>query len=69
MLETPVLTGCLSASDLTCVCCNCQRERTAGNEWRERRPVAGQRVTHGICPHCLWELYPDVASQIVPRPS
>jgi len=69
MLETAPLTGYISASDLTCVCCNCQREKADNNEWREYRPVSGKRVSHGICPHCLWELYPDVAPQIIPRPA
>ena len=52
---------------MTCVCCHCRRERTAADEWRDRTPIAGERLTHGICPVCLYELYPDLAPLIRPR--
>jgi hypothetical protein len=64
MLETLVRKGHSTAGRLTCVCCNCRRERTDDNEWREHCPVAGERVTHGICPDCITELYPDIAAQL-----
>jgi|GEM_PF-4452353 len=48
-------------AEMTCVCCNCHRQRTEANEWQEHCPVAGERVTHGICPACVYELYPDIA--------
>jgi hypothetical protein len=57
----------VAAREMTCVCCNCQREKTNGDEWREHRPRAGERVTHGICPACLYSLYPDIAPLIRPR--
>jgi hypothetical protein len=57
----------LTAADLTRICCGCKREHTADGEWREHHPVAGERLTHGICPDCLYELYPDVAPLIRPR--
>lgn len=56
-----------SPVEMTCVCCNCRRERTETNEWREHFPVAGERVTHGICPACVYELYPDIASLVLSR--
>lgn len=53
-------------SEMTCLCCSCQRERTAADEWREHKPIAGQRITHGICPACLYALYPDIAPLVRP---
>lgn len=64
MLETCVPEVEFTAGGLTCVCCHCHRERTGANEWREHDPVAGERLTHGICPDCLFELYPDVAPHL-----
>ena len=49
------------AHELVCVCCNCQRERIDADEWRDHVPHAGEQLTHGICPNCLNELYPDLA--------
>jgi hypothetical protein len=66
-METVLRKTFLTAAELTCVCCNCHRERTDKNEWREHHPVAGERLSHGICPRCLYELYPDIAPQIHPR--
>ena len=67
MMEPALLGSCVSVAQMKCVCCNCHRERTEENEWREYHPVAGERLTHGICPHCLFELYPDIAPKILPR--
>ena len=47
--------------DPTPVCCACHRERVGADVWRERTPIAGERLTHGICPACLYALYPDLA--------
>ena len=47
--------------ELICVCCNCQREKITSDEWRDRTPQPGERLTHGICPECLDTLYPDIA--------
>lgn len=60
MPESSLLKPPCSASEMICVCCNCQRER-AGDEWRDHTPRAGERLTHGICPRCLYQLYPDIA--------
>jgi hypothetical protein len=49
---------------MTCVCCNCKRERTADAGWHEHTPRPGERLTHGICPECLEILYPDIAPLI-----
>ncbi len=54
-------------TNLICVCCNCRRVRTATDEWRDHHPVAGERLTHGICPSCLYELYPEIAPLVHPR--
>jgi hypothetical protein len=53
--------------EMTCVCCNCQREQTASNEWRDHTPQPGERLTHGICPACLYVLYPDIAPYVRAR--
>jgi hypothetical protein len=66
MMEPSLLESCVDEPQMTCVCCHCQRERTENNEWRDRCPVAGERITHGICPCCLYELYPDIAPLIQP---
>lgn len=64
-MVAPVLRNSGSAlPELTPVCCHCQRERFAHGEWREHIPVAGERLTHGICPQCLDTLYPDLAPLI-----
>jgi hypothetical protein len=49
------------------VCCHCRRERTDGGEWREHAPHTSERLTHGICPDCLYELYPEIAPFVRPR--
>lgn len=54
-------------ADLVCVCCHCRRARTAADEWREHHPVTGERLTHGICPECVAELYPEIAPIVLPR--
>jgi hypothetical protein len=59
----------LRLADLTCVCCHCQRERTDDGRWDERTPRNGERLTHGICPACLYDLYPDIAPFVRPRAS
>jgi hypothetical protein len=67
MLETPVLNERLAPAEMTCVCCNCRRARASADEWRDHTPRAGERLTHGICPACLYDLYPDIAPLVRPR--
>jgi hypothetical protein len=55
--------------ELTRVCCFCKRERTTDDEWREHVPRCGEQLTHGICPVCLYEFYPEVASRVLARPA
>jgi hypothetical protein len=61
MVDTSLLTERLTPGVMTCVCCNCNREKTGPDEWGEHTPQVGERLTHGICPACLYELYPDIA--------
>jgi uncharacterized protein YaiE (UPF0345 family) len=61
MMETLLLDRRSTPAEMTCVCCNCKREKADADEWREHTPRPGERLTHGICPVCLYELYPDVA--------
>lgn len=56
----------LDVPELTCVCCNCSRERVAVGVWQDRTPMAGERLTHGICPLCIHALYPDIAQLVCP---
>jgi hypothetical protein len=67
MVGTAMLTETRAQNEMTCVCCNCQRERTDGDEWCAHTARPGERVTHGICPDCLYELYPDIAPLVRPR--
>lgn len=67
MFGTSSLVEARAGKEMICVCCNCQREKTPGNEWREHTPQPGERLTHGICPACLYELYPDIAPLVRPR--
>ena len=64
---TAMLIDVCKEHEMTCVCCNCKRERTGSDEWREHTPQPGERLTHGICPDCMYELYPEVAPLIRPR--
>ena len=64
MGDTLLLKLRLTPGEMTCVCCNCKREKTSNDEWREHTPRPGERLTHGICPVCLYELYPDIAPLI-----
>jgi hypothetical protein len=52
---------------MTCVCCHCNRERIGSDEWREHIPLPDERLTHGICPSCIEELYPDIAHLVSAR--
>jgi hypothetical protein len=61
MFGTALLAEPRTTREMICVCCNCQRERTGSDEWREHTPQPGERLTHGICPVCLYQLYPDIA--------
>jgi hypothetical protein len=55
------------AHEMICVCCNCKRVRIAPGEWREHTPHPGEQLTHGICPTCLFELYPEIAPLVRSR--
>ncbi len=57
----------LTSTEMICVCCNCRRERTGADEWQEHTPRPGERLTHGICRDCIYELYPDIAELICAR--
>jgi hypothetical protein len=66
LLEAPVdaSTGRTqpAPTELICVCCNCDRIRLRSGLWREdHTPLAGERRSHGICPECFAELYPEYA--------
>ena len=66
MFGTTLLKESPTAAEMTCVCCNCRRARAA-DEWQEHTPRPGERLTHGICPDCIYQLYPDIASQVCGR--
>lgn len=61
MFGTSLLTEPKTKSEMTCVCCNCKRSRANNSEWQEHTPRPGERLTHGICPTCIRQLYPDIA--------
>lgn len=67
MRGTSSLIDPVSQDGLTCVCCSCQRERDQFGEWHDHTPQAGERLTHGICPECIHDLYPDIAPLVCGR--
>jgi uncharacterized protein YaiE (UPF0345 family) len=67
MYGTRFHTGAPEPHEMTCVCCHCKRERTGPDEWRDHAPRPGERLTHGICPVCLYKLYPDIAPLVRSR--
>ena len=50
---------------LTVVCCHCHRVRVEDASWEHRPTDAAGGVSHGLCPDCLWELYPEFAPAIL----
>lgn len=64
MPDTLLLNDLRLTGEMTCVCCNCLREKVGTDEWQEHTPRDGERLSHGICPACLYELYPDIAPLI-----
>jgi hypothetical protein len=47
------------------ICANCRKIRDDGGYWAQIEDYLGSRTavefTHGICPDCLTELYPEIA--------
>jgi hypothetical protein len=66
-MGTTLLIEPRTSEEMVCVCCHCHRERSEANEWRERVPKSGERLTHGICADCISELYPDIAHLVIER--
>lgn len=48
------------------ICCNCKRIKHDG-EWADVKvsDVENDNLTHGICPKCVKELYPDIADEVL----
>ncbi|MBI4798328.1 MAG: hypothetical protein HY794_06260 [Desulfarculus sp.] len=63
--EVKVLGGLLP------MCANCKRIRDDSGYWHQvERYIAAHsqaEFTHGICPQCLQELYPEVAGKVLPE--
>lgn len=51
-------------SELLPVCCSCKRFRDDAGRWHnlEQYLTEHAKVTHGICPACMEQLYPGVSS-------
>jgi PAS domain-containing protein len=48
------------------ICANCKRIRSSTNQWQPiegyiKNHIVDVDFTHGLCPECLTELYPDIA--------
>jgi len=60
-----------SLATLIPICSHCRKVRNEGNQWQtlERLVQAktGSRFTHGICPDCIREHYPDAADDLLRR--
>jgi hypothetical protein len=67
-LDAPTLGNGAHTTELICVCCNCDRVRGRSGQWHaDSTPLAGERRSHGICPECFVELYPEYAEQSTSR--
>jgi GAF domain-containing protein len=56
-------------SALLPICSHCRRYREGADHWMtadEKLASAGTQLTHGLCPDCLREHYPDIADTIEP---
>jgi transcriptional regulator with GAF, ATPase, and Fis domain len=54
------------------ICSQCRKVRDDAGLWQRLEAYLEQhtdtRFTHGLCPDCIWELYPDEAEAILGRP-
>ena len=50
---------------LNVVCSACKRVKTDTGEWIHIHLPRGCLLTHGCCPRCVVELYPDMAEEIL----
>ncbi len=62
MDETKTLSGLLP------ICANCKKIRDDGGYWNKIesyfRSHSAVEITHGLCPDCLQELYPEMAEEL-----
>ena len=58
-------------ADMVPICSHCHAVRTAGDHWQrlERyfQDVVGAKFSHGICPACVAQHYPEYPDTIAPR--
>ena len=58
-------------SGLLPICSNCKKIRDDDGYWSQVEEYIGKhsdaRFSHGICPNCMRELYPDIADQILDK--
>ncbi len=55
--------------ELIPICANCGRIRNEASEWEvyegDVSDIDHMRLTHGICPICAHELYPEIFPTVV----
>jgi hypothetical protein len=52
----------MKTKKLTVVCCNCQKVRNDYGNWVRvnTNHLNPEHVSHGICPKCMAEIYPEL---------
>lgn len=69
---TQALARVKTLSGLLPICANCQQIRDPEGKWRRVEDYISTRTdaefTHGICPQCAKELYPDLYGQLEGQP-
>ena len=51
------------------ICSVCHKVKKEENRWIDIPPdlseLIGERISHGVCPSCMKQLYPDIADQVL----
>ncbi len=57
------------ANTVISVCSNCKKIKTKEDEWlpvsQDMSRIIGLPVSHGICPDCIYLLYPEIADEVI----
>ncbi len=68
--NTVISEGTKSTSMLT-LCAACKKAKVENEIWipvsKEIASVAGEKISHGICPDCMTRLYPDLADKVLKK--
>ena len=60
-----------SSDRVILVCANCKKVRNGAGDWKQRKTPINLCediiISHGLCPDCMRELYPEVADKVLER--